>query len=382
MMRFYKIIFPCLLVLNILSCKEEIQTNKTLVSDTQIFQNVLDSIYSQHKNAVGLMVHIEAPDENISWSGAVGLSNKEKNTTLENDQPIWIASNTKTYVSATILRLVEDGKLRLDDTIDKFLSNRTNSLFTQDGYDTSAITIQHLLSHTSGIFDYASSDYYFTFVQENPAHRWTRNEQLELAISLGNPLSEAGTVFAYADCNYLLLTEIIEKITDVPFYEAMRELIDYKKQGMNSTWFISLEDRPENTKPFAKQYVRSMGIDTENVDPSFDLYGGGGIASTTKDLAVFCQHLFSNKIIKDQEILDLIYTKAKPIEAMESDYYLGISSVYFSGVRGYGHGGFWGTAVNYFPELNASIAVVVLDRDQRVLRGDLNIAMINILKSF
>jgi len=378
-MKEFKLIFFVCMLLAFVSCKKE--TQKPLIEDkNQVLQTILDSIYNQNKDAVGLMVHIEAPDKNISWSGAVGLSNKIKKSVLEKDQPVWIASNTKTYVSAAMLRLVEDGKVSLEDAINKRLSDKTNVLFKNDGYNTSKMTIQHLLSHTSGVFDYASTDYYFKFVQENPAHRWTRNEQLELSISLGKPLGEAGDVFAYADSNYLLLSEIMEQVTGKPFYKAMSELIDYKKQGMNNTWFISLGEIPVNVKPFAKQYVTSMNIDTDIVDPSFDLFGGGGIASTTKDLAVFSQNLFSNKIFKKPETLDLIYTKAKPKEAMQGDYYLGLSSVEFDGVKGYGHGGFWGTAVNYFPELNASIAVVVLDRDQRILRGDLNKAMLKELK--
>ncbi len=88
------------------------------------FKNLIDSVYAAHPASVGIMVHVEAPDQGISWSGTVGYSEKNANTTLKPDQPAWIASNTKTYVSATILRLVEDGKLSIDEPIEKLLSDK------------------------------------------------------------------------------------------------------------------------------------------------------------------------------------------------------------------------------------------------------------------
>ncbi len=374
-MKNTKILYVLLAVF-IFSCKEEKNTPVEFADKTEVFQSILDSIYFQNKDAIGLMVHIESPDKKISWSGAVGISAKNNNTILAIDQPVLIASNTKTYVSVAVLRLVEKSHLDLKSTIDRLLTNETNALLKADGYITSEITIEHLLSHTSGIFDYAGTDEYMEGIKNNPKHRYTRNEQIQMSLSMGNPLAKAGEVFAYADCNYLLLTEIIEQITKKPFYTSLRELIDYNKLGMNSTWFSTLEDYPEDLKPLAHQYWTSEEFDSYEIDHSFDLYGGGGIASTSKDLAMFSQSLFNNRIFIDSSTLDLIYTKADPKQPMEGDYYLGLSSIDIDGIKGFGHGGFWGTAVNYFPEINTSIAVFVLDRDKRILRLDINKAMV------
>lgn len=373
-------VFILLLLLG--GCKKENDKTNSKVSRTQIFQNVLDSIYSKHEDALGIMAHIEAPDKRISWSGAKGISNKTSRTAIEKEQPVLIASNTKTYVAVAILKLIEGGEVKLDDPIFKFLSNNSKKVLQEGGYDIYDVTIKDLMSHTSGIFDYASSDEYLQRVKTKPRHRWTRDEQIQLAISLGEPLGLAGDVFAYSDTNYLLLTEIIEIITKKEFYDAIRDLIDYKSLGMNATWFSTLEDYPENVKSMAQQYVTSEGLDSYKVDHSFDLYGGGGIASTTRDLSVFLHNLFNNNIFKNQKTLDLIYTKANPKQLMQGNYSLGISFVNFDGVKGYGHSGFWGTTANYFPELNASISVFVLERDQRHLRIDVNKALINALKKY
>ncbi len=371
-----------ILLLFAVGCKKENNEVNSEINGTQIFQNIIDSIYSEHNDALGLMVHIETSDKNISWSGAVGVSNKTTKAPIEKEQPALIASNTKTYVAVAVLKLMEEGEVKLDDPIFKFLSHDSKVALEKSGYDVYEITIRNLLSHTSGIFDYASTDEYMQRIKAKPRHRWTRNEQIQLAMSLGKPLGLAGDVFAYSDTNYLLLTEIIETITKKEFYLAMRDLIDYKSLGMNATWFSSLEDYPKDASPLVYQYVTSEGLNNYMVDHSFDLYGGGGIASTTKDLAIFMHNLFNNNIFKNQKTLDLMHTKANPMESMEGDYCLGISSIDFDGVKGYGHSGFWGTTANYFPELNASISVFVLERDKRHLRQDLNKALLKALKKY
>jgi D-alanyl-D-alanine carboxypeptidase len=360
------------------SCKDSNTNANTVEDETLVFQSVLDSIYSENKNAIGLMVHIESPKKEISWSGVAGFSDKN-NSKLHVNQPALIASNTKTYVSVAILRLVELGKLDLNQTIENLISKETNDLLMSDGYHTSQIKVVQLLNHTSGIHDYATTDEYMQMVKDNPKHRYTRDEQIQLAMKLGEPLGQPGEMFSYADVNYLLLTEIIESYTGQPFYTSIRELINYDKLGMQTTWFSTLEEYPKNALPLAHQYWKSEGMDSYNVDHSFDLYGGGGLASSTKDLAVFCQSLFNNKIFDNDKTLDLIYTKANPIEPMDGAYCLGISPKTINGIQGFGHGGFWGTTVNYFPKLDTSIAIFVLNRDKRILRLDLNQALIKAL---
>lgn len=331
------------------------------------FQSVLDSIYKSNPESIGIMVHVEAPDKNISWSGAAGVSDKNTKKVLQADQPVLIASNVKTYVSVTILRLIEQGKLNLDQPIEGLLTNATKKLLEGVEYNLKEITIAHLMSHTSGIADYANENY-LNRVDSIPKHRWTRDEQIKLAVDLYEPLGKAGDTFSYADFNYLLLTEIIEQVTGQKFYTAMRELIGYKKHSLNSTWFITLEEKPTSVKPLAHQYYGKMGWDSYDIDPSFDLYGGGGIAATTKDLARFSQLLFEGEIFKKPETLNLIYTKIETKDKEDPNYRLGLSKGEVNGFTSYGHGGFWGTAVNYYPELNTSISVFVLERDKGKLR--------------
>ena len=90
-----------------------------------IFQSKIDSIYEKNKDAVGIIVHVEAPKQNLSWSYAKGVSDIKTNEILKNQQPVLIASNTKPYVAAAILRLVEKNDILIDEPIKKLLSKKT-----------------------------------------------------------------------------------------------------------------------------------------------------------------------------------------------------------------------------------------------------------------
>lgn len=339
---------------------------------------LIDSIYNANPASVGIMVHVEAPDKGISWSGASGYSEKNTKIKLQPDQPAWIASNTKTFVSASILRLVEEDKLSIDQPIKNLLSDKTRRLFEQCGYNLDEITIKHLLSHTSGIQDYANQEY-IDFIDGNKLHRWTRDDQLALTLRLDPPPGKPGFTYSYTDANYLLCTEIIETIEKKPFYTAMRELLKYKTLGINNTWFPTLEEEPINTETMAHQYWGQKGWSTYEIDISVDLYGGGGITCPTKDLASFTYELFNANIIQDTAVLNLIFTEIKTEDEEPSNYYLGISLSEYNNFKAYGHGGFWGTEVLYFPDLNTSVAIYVLEKDERKIIKSLMDQIVGIL---
>ncbi len=372
--RYMRITIILLIFAVIIGCKpnnHQIQTQTNL----EIYQSTLDSIYQSHPESVGLMVHIESPKNGISWSGSSGYSDVENKTVLSPNQPALIASSIKTYISATILRLQENNLLNIEDPIDKYLTPKTVTLFQQDGYDFSNIKIKHLLSHTSGIEDYATKEY-LDWVDENQKHRWTRDKQLELAVKVGNPLGKPEDLFSYADANYLLCTEIIEQVSKKPFYESIRELLKYKALNFSNTWFPTLEDKHESPYPLVHQYWKEKNWDSYEHDISWDLYGGGGIATTTEELAKFSYQLFNKNIIQDEKIFDLIYSKINTKDGKNIKYFLGLSEGDTNGLTGYGHGGFWGTVVMYYPALDASISVFVLDRNERKLRKDILEAMV------
>ena len=112
-------------------------------------------------------------------------------------------------------------------------------------------------------------------------------------------------------------------------------------------------------------------MDSYGLDPSIDLYGGGGIACTSEDLARFIQGIFDKIYFSNPETFDLLFTKIRTRDSVQSNYYLGMDKSKIAGMTAYGHGGFWGTVAKHIPEINTTVAIFVLERDKRGINPEL-----------
>lgn len=341
------------------------------------FQPLLDDFLANYPETRGVYVHIEAPEQGISWSGAAGFDSL-KNQPLHPSDPLLIASNTKTYIAATMVRLHELDKLNIHDAIAKGISAQTDSLLRSDGYQTDSITIAHLLSHTSGIVDYTDSEEFLDRILNDTEHYWTRDEQIALGIRDFDPLGPPGFTFHYSDLNYLLCTEIIESVTGKPFHTAVRDVVRYEDAGLHETWWNLLENPPANMRPLVQQFAAALGGDSYVQHGSIDLYGGGGIACTAKDLALFSQHVFEGNLFDNASTRELMLTEMPTQDSIAANYYLGIGLDDVGGMRTYGHGGFWGTIVKYFPDQHLSVALFVRERDGRRTSNELFEAVVRL----
>ena len=118
----------------------------------QSLQLLLDQFISTNPAIAGVALHVELPRKRFSWSGASGVSDLATGDVLSPDQPVRIASNTKTFVATAILRLWEDGLLDLDESIAECLSPESMEALTRGGYAPRQISVRHLLTHTSGLY--------------------------------------------------------------------------------------------------------------------------------------------------------------------------------------------------------------------------------------
>ena len=195
-----------------------------------------------HPSFPGVEVAVRTPK--LSWAGAAGFADRATRKPLSADADFRIASVTKTFTAAAILRLVENGKVSLDDPIARYLSPATVALLRGGGYDTDAIRVRNLLQHTSGLYDYAEDPAFQTFVVSHPHHRWTRAEQIRFAMTHGRPLFPPGTDFHYSDTGYILLGEILERQTGHSLAAAYRTLLSFRRLGLHQTYLETLEPTP------------------------------------------------------------------------------------------------------------------------------------------
>ncbi|MEO1714505.1 MAG: serine hydrolase domain-containing protein, partial [Bacteroidota bacterium] len=225
------------------------------------------------------------------------------------------------------------------------------------------------MSHTSGMADYVSAPAYNERIQTDPMYHWTRDEQIALAVSAMGKIGPPGKQFQYADLNYLLLTEIIEQLTEEPFYTAMRALLNYEQLGLHETWFIELEPQPEGTLPLAVQSMRAAKLNTQTMSKTFDLYGGGGIAAPIHELSSFIRAAVTGQVFDDPATAKLLLTNMDDPSLPEpTNYYFGIGEWELAGHTAYGHGGFWGTMACYIPSLDVAASVAILEHGKRELR--------------
>jgi D-alanyl-D-alanine carboxypeptidase len=359
------------------------------VADPALEQNlqaVLDSFIANNPTIPGVMVTLHSEKLNLQWQGAAGIADLESGQAIKPDQPLRLASTTKTYVAAAILRLIEQSKLEPDDAISKHLPANQLDVLKTGKYQAGQISIRHLLTHTSGLWDYAASEAYATAVQENPEHRWTRNEQLQFAMDQGEPYGVPGEIYHYSDTGYILLGEIIERRSGMALAPALRKLLNFDALNLNATWLESLEPAPESAPIRAHQYWGE--VDTTSWDPSLDLYGGGGLVANMPDLARFFRALFDGEVFDYPATLAEMKTTIIPsrggpanqsTDQGSSQYCLGISASDYRDFTIFGHGGFWGTLGAYIPALDLALGMAVTQQKSRDQRKELLEALLDVV---
>jgi D-alanyl-D-alanine carboxypeptidase len=295
----------------------------------------------------GLMIYVAAPDLGIAWSGAAGVADRATGKPLLPGAAFRIASTTKTFTAAAILRLTEDGRLGLDEPIAGRLPVAFVQELVQGGYDPDAITVRHLLLHTSGLYDYASDPAFLAVVSGDPGRRWTRFEQVHFAMEHGAPVGAPGDRWHYADTGYILLGEIIERVTGAPLGAAYRELLSFAALGLTHTYLEREEPAPVGIPQRAHQYLGDLDA-TTLLDPSADLYGGGGLVSTTEDLGRFYRALLRGEVFRIPGTLATML--AVPPTNEQADQAMGLFRSEIGEQVCWGHGGYWGNEAIYCPD--------------------------------
>ena len=254
-----------------------------------------------------------------------------------------------------MLRLAESGRLSLDDPLAAHLPPDQATLLTADGYDLAAITLRHVLSHTAGLADHSGDDRYGAAIIANPQHKWTRDEQVRRCVELFDPLGKPGEQFVYSDTGYVLLGGIIERVTGRELGPAVRGLLGFNDLALTATWWEYAEAPPRGAGPRAHQHIGEHDVTDWNA--SFDLFGGGGLLTDTRDLGLFMRELLKGRVLRHETTLAAMTGDGT------SSYRLGLMCLDLSGQLAWGHQGFWNTFAYHVPSLDATVAGCILDHD-------------------
>ena len=322
-------------------------------------QPLADAVIARDPAVPSVVIRAVAPASGIDWTAAAA-GPREPGPVPLSSRPFRIASTTKLFTAAGILRLVETGKIGLDVPLEPLLSPATGALLKGGGHDPSRITVRHLLAHTSGLPDHAELPGYLAAIMANPQRRWQRSDQIAMAMRDGKPVGAPGAVWSYSDTGYLLLAEVIERQTGQPLPAALRGLLRLDRLGLTSTWFETLEPPPPAAaaRTLLRQYLGD--VDMTTADPSFDLWGGGGVVSTVADLARFMRALEAGALFAKRDTRDLAMSDLRPVAPGAS---LAHGLLFFhetiSGHQCVGHPGFWNVDLVACPSLDLVVAVTL-----------------------
>jgi D-alanyl-D-alanine carboxypeptidase len=177
--------------------------------------------------APGSLAVVRTPTRVVRASS--GFSDRELRVRMQPTDRFRIASLTKTFVATVVLQLVAEGRLTLDDAVERWVPS-----LIPNG---SAITVRELLNHTSGLFDYIKDPAFVAAVISNPGREWSPRELV--AVATAHPLLFApGSGYAYSNTNYIVVGMIVESVTGEPIDGLLRRRI-FQPLGLRSTSFAS-----------------------------------------------------------------------------------------------------------------------------------------------
>lgn len=332
MIKILKSLYPFLVLFFLFNCKsnaEKVDERKQIVDSVavlfqqSILKNSIDSIFTKHQFNGSISIK---QNEKYLYSHQSGYSDFKTKKKIDSSTVFAIASISKQFTAVLILLKKEEGKLDVNDKVHQYLPEFNRPKFNQ-------ITIHHLLTHTSGIYDFGDGLQF-----------------------------EVGSDYGYSNKGYNYLGEIIEKISGKSFDENAKTLFD--KVGMKNTFTalsyirnqlgganIGTIQNPQKVENMPRRLAdQSIGTPA------------GGILSTASDLHLWNEKLYGGKIIND-ESLNLL----KKNYSTRGHYVLGKVG-YGYGVmsnqnepKAYFHTGYVKGAPSlliYYPETKTSVAIL------------------------
>jgi D-alanyl-D-alanine carboxypeptidase len=270
----------------------------------------------------------------LLFSKSIGKDDLETNKHSTISTKYRIGSISKMFTSCLIFKAIEENKLSLDQTLEKYFPTIENA---------KKITIGNLLNHRSGIHNFTNEENYLTYKSE-PKSEKQMIEIIAKAKSDFEPNSKAD----YSNSNYVLLSYILEKTYKKPFKEIINTKI-VKPLGLKSTYFggkINIQDNECYSYSFREKWNKE-----NETDMSIPM-GAGALVSNPTDLVLFIESLFANKIISKNSL--------EQMSTIKDNFGMGIFQVPFYDKKGLGHtGGIdgFGSVVSYFPENKLAIAL-------------------------
>lgn len=288
-----------------------------------------------------------------------GIANQETKRRMTSNTPLGLASTGKMFTSVAILKLVQEGKMSLQDPLIKFLPNYPHKDFA------SKVTLAHLLSHTSGIGDYWDSEY---------EKAWGRidalPQYLPFIVNKEHKVMGTGEGGSYSNSNFILLGLIIESVTGENYFSHVQKNI-FDPLGMKRTGYYKNTDN--------QIAVGYFDIDRSNsIRARSGLMGSsaGGGQSTVSDMMKFRNALVNYELV-GKELLDLATSEQSKLDGNTS---YGYGFELNQKLNGFGHGGQGpGSGVAFVTSRESGITFIFISNNQNGAFAELKFTVGEIL---
>ena len=260
----------------------------------------------------GIIARVETDD--FFWCGTSGIL-----TSTDIDRGFYICSLSKTFTAIVVMKLLENGKLKLDDRISIYLNKI--SPFQN-------ITIRQLLNHSHRIPDYTSFDNYEDEVNKSPHNPWSREYISSRAKKIGLLESSDGN-WSYSNTGYMYLYQIIETVTGQSYVDAIDELV-IKPLGFQYTYVATKIDKGKILIPAYDQYFSKYEGDIRcQYHP--DWCATGVLVSNVKEVCYLYRKLLEGSILSEESMQEVL-------EGVETPYWVGGREALYNGKLSYGLG--------------------------------------------
>jgi CubicO group peptidase (beta-lactamase class C family) len=358
-----KIIFVFLFFLVTLSI-----ANAQSREDKQL-EKKIDDLVTEKLNSLspGCAVLI-AKKGKVIYEKSFGFANIELNVAMQPEMIFRIGSMTKQYTAISILQLVEQGKISLRDSIQKFIKD-----FPYKGH---TITIENLLTHTSGITDYEVLD---AHIPNAIRIDFPAKQLIDSFAKL--PLEfTPSTKYNYSNSNYFLLGYIIEKVSGQAYKQYLQENV-FKPAGLTSTFYDSPTQVVTNR---VNGYTKNdAGYKNAGYLSMSMVYSAGALLSNVSDLFKWHQALHAYKLVK-KETLEKAFTPYQLNDGKLTQYGYGWFVKDFQGSPSIGHGGAidgFRSMEFYLPDQDVFVAALFNSENDAVIDLVDNISMLAIGKT-
>lgn len=287
-------------------------------------------------------VTLTAKDGRRTWSTTAGVGNLRTHAPRSADDRYRVGSITKTFVSTVVLQLEAEGRLSLDDTVEKWLPGVVHG----NGHDGSRITLRQLLNHTSGIFNYTADETFGRtyFLKDGfLRHRYdTKTPEQLVAVAMAHrPDFAPGTSWNYSNTNYVLAGMVIQKVTGRSYGEEIRDrVIEPLHLTATSVPGTRVTVPRPSSRAYSKLAQTATGptYDVTRLNPSL-ASSAGEMISDSADLDRFYSALLKGRLLPPKQLKEMKATVT--VEGIpNAGYGLGLIDRKLScGVHVWGHDG-------------------------------------------